>query len=157
MSNQVLLWSSLIIPWLTLLLMKKEDIKRFMPLTLFTITIMVIVIQIGITTGLWVIRETTFPLVTIPSYVYGVYPVGAMWIFKFTYGRFWLYLITELVVNFVLVVLVLPWLDRRGIIVFHTPLITFFIVTGVGMLLYIYQLWQDDKKLAPSSTPQSIE
>lgn len=144
MNNQAILWSSLIAPWLTLFLMKKEDVKRFMPLALFTLTIIVIVIQMGITTGLWVIRETTFPLVSIPTYVYGVYPVGAMWIFIFTYGRFWKYLITELVVNSLLVIFGLPWLDNRGILVFHTPLITFFIVTGVGMLLYIYQMWQED-------------
>jgi len=148
MSNQVLLWSSLILPWLTLFLMKKEDIKRFMPLVLFTLTITVIFIQIGITTGLWIIRETTFPLVSIPTYVYGVYPVGALWIFKFTYGQFWKYLITELVFNFVLVMFVLPWLDRRGIIVFHSPLISFFIAMGLGMLLYIYQMWQEDSNLA---------
>jgi len=144
MNNQAILWSSLIAPWLTLFLMKKEDVKRFMPLALFTLTIIVIVIQMGITTGLWVIRETTFPLVSIPTYVYGVYPVGAMWIFIFTYGRFWKYLITELVVNSLLVIFGLPWLDNRGILIFHTPLITFFIVTGVGMLLYIYQMWQED-------------
>ena len=144
MNNQAILWSSLIAPWLTLFLMKKEDVKRFMPLALFTLTIIVIVIQMGITTGLWVIQETTFPLVSIPTYVYGVYPVGAMWIFIFTYGRFWKYLITELVVNSLLVIFGLPWLDNRGILIFHTPLITFFIVTGVGMLLYIYQMWQED-------------
>lgn len=148
MSNQVLLWSTLVVPWLTLFFMKKSDVKRFMPLALFTLTIIVIVIQMGITTGLWIIRETTFPLVAIPTYVYGFYPVVAMWIFKFTYGRFWKYLITELVVNFILAMFLLPWLDRRGILVFHTPWITFFIVTGVGMLLYIYQMWQEDSNIA---------
>ncbi len=34
MSNQILLWSVLILPWLTLFFMKKEDIKRLMPASL---------------------------------------------------------------------------------------------------------------------------
>ena len=148
MSNQVLLWCSLIFPWLTLFFMKKEDIKRFMPLALFTLIICLITFQIGIRTGLWSTLETTFPLVSIPTYVYGVYPVSSMWIFKFVYGQFWKYLIIELVSNFILVMFFLPWLDRRGIIVFHTRLITFFIAMGLGMLLYIYQMWQEDTNLA---------
>jgi len=148
MSNQVLLWGTLIIPWLTLFFMKKEDIKRFMPLALFTLTIIVIIIQFGVSTGLWVIRESTFPLVKIPTYVYGVYPVGAMWIFKFTYGRFWRYLAAEVVINFILCYFALPYLDTRGILVFRTSFITFWIVTAAGMLLYIYQMWQEDT-LAP--------
>jgi hypothetical protein len=124
--------------------MKKEDVKRFMPLGFFTLSLSVIVTEIGVTTGLWVLQETTFPLAVIPTYIFGVFPVIAMWIFKFTYGRFWFYLITELVLNLSYVVIMLPWIASRGIIAFNAPLISYFIAMGQGMLLYIYQMWQED-------------
>ncbi len=144
MSNQFILWSMFIIPWLTLFFMKKEDIKRFMSLGLFTFWLSIIVTEIGITTGLWVLQETTFPLAVIPTYIYGIFPVIAMWIFKFTYGRFWIYLITELVLNISYVIILLPWMASRGIIAFNAPLISYFVAMGQGMLLYIYQMWQED-------------
>jgi hypothetical protein len=157
-----------ILPWLTLIFMKKDDVKRFMPLGLFTLSLSIIVTEIGIATGLWVIQETTFPLVVIPTYIYGIFPVIAMWIFKFTYGRFWIYQITELVLNLSYVIILLPWIASRGIIVFKAPLISYFVAMGQGMLLYIYQMWQEDAlvpavkklfslKLQPSAAKPTFE
>lgn len=155
MSNQLILWSMFIIPWLSLLLMKKEDVKRFISLGLFTLSLSIVVTEIGVTAGLWILQETTFPLAVIPTYIYGIFPVIAMWIFKFTYGRFWIYLVTELVLNISYVTILLPWIAGRGIITFYAPLVSFFVAMGQGMLLYIYQMWQEDtlvpaiKKLFP--------
>lgn len=156
MSNQLILWSMFIVPWLSLLLMKKEDVKRFMPLGLFTLSLGIVVTEIGVTTGLWVLQETTFPLAVIPTYIYGIFPVTAMWIFKFTYGRFWIFLITELVLNISYVTILLPWIASRGIITFYAPFVSYLVAMGQGMLLYIYQMWQEDalvpaiKKLFPA-------
>jgi len=144
MSNQVLLWGTFIVPWLTLFFMKKEEIKRYMPTALITLAVLQIVLQVGISTGLWVIRETTFPLVMIPTYTYGVFPVLTMWLFKFTYGHFWIFEAVEVVVNLGYVLILMPWLDSRGIIVFNAPVISFFIATGLGILFYVYQMWQED-------------
>jgi len=135
--------------------MKKEDIKRFISLGLFTLSLGIVVTEIGVTTGLWILQETTFPLAVIPTYIYGIFPVIAMWIFKFTYGRFWIYLVAELVLNISYVTILLPWIAGRGIITFYAPLVSFFVAMSQGMLLYIYQMWQEDtlvpavKKLFP--------
>ncbi len=77
------------------MLMKKEDLKRFMPVALLTLISGVIVTEAGVGTGLWAVRETTFPLVMTPTYIFGTMPVIAIWIFTFTYGRFWLFAITR--------------------------------------------------------------
>lgn len=145
MSNQIILWSMLILPWLTLIFMRKEEIRRYIPLALFTMVITSIVIEAGITLNLWNIRETTYPLNHTLSYVYGLAPVAAMWIFKFTFERFWLYVATDTVFNVVFAFLLTPWLANRGI----KDLITsrfnvFLIVTGLAVLLYLYQMWQEN-------------
>ncbi|MFX4261834.1 hypothetical protein ACOBQJ_06505 [Pelotomaculum propionicicum] len=67
-----------------------------------------------------------------------------MWIFKFTYGRFWIYIITELVRNISYVVILLPWIASRGIIAFNAPLVSYLVAMGQGLILYIYQMWQED-------------
>lgn len=163
MNNQVLLWSMFIVPWLSLFLMKKEDVKRFIPVALFTLSVSVIVTEIGITTGLWHIRENTFPLTLIPTYTYGLFPVAAMWILRFTYGRFWIYLIIELVVNLIYAYILLPWIASRGILDFNYHLISYFIANGQGMLLYLYQMWQEDdlvpavKKLSTKLQPTATK
>jgi len=133
----------LIIPWLTLFLVKKNDIKRFMPVAFFSIIISVIVTEAGITTGLWNIWETTFPLSQIPTYTFGIIPVVVIWIFKFTYGQFWLYFVLDCVLNLVFVYLILPLLAGRGILDF-TPA-PIHIITSVAhdVLLYGYQIWQE--------------
>jgi len=87
MSNQTLLWGTLILPWLSLLFMKKENIKRFLPAGLLAAFISIFVCDIGVRTGWWVFRETTYPLGLLSSYVYGLFPILPMWILNFTYGR----------------------------------------------------------------------
>jgi len=145
MNNQVILWAMLILPWLTLFFMKKEDIRRFMPLALFTMVVTSIVIEAGITLGLWNIRETTYPLNQTISYVYGFAPVVAVWIFKFTYNKFWIYIAADTVFNLIFGFLFTPWLASRGIKDLLTSRFSvFLIVTGLAVLLYLYQMWQEN-------------
>lgn len=101
MSNQAILWSMLILPWLTLFLMKKEDIKRFMPVALFTAVTQAIIVEVGITLGfLGGGRETLFPLNQMPTFTYGAISVFTMWIFKFTYERFGLYIAVNAIIDY---------------------------------------------------------
>ena len=115
MSNQVIVWSILIVPWVSLVFMKKEEIRRLMPLALFSMVITSIVIESGITLKLWNIRETTYPLNHTLSYVYGLAPVVTIWLFKFTFRRFWIYFAADTIFNLVFAFLISPWLASRGI------------------------------------------
>jgi len=149
MSNQAALWSMLVLPWLTLVFMKREEIKQWMPAALFVMVTSTLIIEAGITFKLWETHETTFPLNEMISYVYGTLPVGAMWILKYTYGRFWLYATVQLVGSLVLILLVQPWLHNRDIFVYVNPNnlagIGPFAITVVHLLLvYFYQMWQDE-------------
>jgi len=145
MSNQIIVWSVLIVPWFSLIFMSKEEIRRFMPLALFTMVVTSITIEAGITLNLWSIRETTYPLNHTLSYVYGLAPVVAMWIFKFTYNRFWIYAAADTVFNLGFGFLFTPWLANREIKDLYTSRFNvFLIVTGLAVLLYLYQMWQEN-------------
>lgn len=62
MRNQVLLWVMVIVPWLSLFLMKKEDIKRYVPAGLFSSFLLVILQEVGVANNWWYFRETIYPL-----------------------------------------------------------------------------------------------
>ncbi|GMA98413.1 hypothetical protein [Pelosinus sp. IPA-1] len=148
MSNQIILWSMLILPWLTLFFMPREEIKRWMPAALFVIVTNTLIVDVGVTWKVWETRENVYPLSEMISFVYGALPIGAMWILKYTYGRFWSYAIVQIIGSLLLILLVQPLLHRRGIFVWldENALagIGAFTTTVVHLIsVYIYQMWQD--------------
>lgn len=145
MSNQVILWSMFIVPWLSLLFMPKEDIKRWMPAALFTMVANTIILDIGFALRMWEIRETVFPFYDQLPMAYGGLPIATMWILKFTYGRFWLYALVELILSCVFAYIVQPWMSSRGIWVAInvTSLKVLFITIPHFISIYLYQMWQE--------------
>jgi hypothetical protein len=145
MNNQIILWSMIILPVFTLLFIKKDDIKRYTPVALLTAVTGSIIVESGTTLELWAVKETLFPLNQIPPYIYTSIPIFTMWIFKFTYGRLWLYVVTNAVVDIGFAYVILPWLVRIGIFEFiSSPLLVYLINITHEFLLYYYQIWQDD-------------
>lgn len=161
MSNQAALWSMLVLPWLTLAFMKRQEIKRWMPAALFVIATSTIIIEAGVTLRMWETHETTYPLNEMISYVYGTLPVGSMWILKYTYGRFWLYTAFQLVGSLILILLVQPWLHNRDIFIYVDPNVIGglepFAITVVHLLLvYFYQMWQDEVIVSAQASSAAI-
>ena len=148
MSNQIILWGMLILPWLTLFLMPGEDRKRWMPAALFVMVANTLIIETGVTWQVWETRENLYPLSEMISYVYGALPIGAMWILKYTYGRFWLYSAVQIAGGLILIFLVHPLLHQRGIFVWldENALsgIGAFATTFIHLIsVYLYQMWQE--------------
>lgn len=145
MSNTVILWGMLLIPISTLFFMNKEDIKRYTPVALFTAVTGAIISETGVTLGWWAPSKTVFFLNQIPIFTYTAIPIFTMWIFKFTYGNFWLYVATNALADIGFAYLILPWLDTRGISQFlaATSLTVYLINFVHQFLLYGYQMWQE--------------
>lgn len=146
MNNQILMWSMLFLPWLTLFFMNKEEIKRFMPVALFSALTSVLVVETGESLGWFIYGETTYPLRTTSYHIFGLNCVTTIWLFHFVYGNFWKYIIIDLVLNFGFIYLFhVYFLGSRGI--FHevgiTPFINTLIATTDGALIYAYQMWQE--------------
>lgn len=146
MSNQVILWGTLILPWLSLLFMPKEDIKRYLSAGFLSTILSIIVTETGIRYAWWAIRETTFPFAVIPTYAYGLFPVFPMWLLKYTYGRFGLYLTVDTILNIVFAFVILPWFGRIRIVDFdfNDGYIVFIFETVIAIILYGFQIWQED-------------
>lgn len=154
MSNQALLWSILILPWLTLFFLPKETVKRWMPVALFSALSSVLAVELGENLGWFVYGEAAYPLRTPLYIVFGLNIVITIWLFHFFYGRFWRYIVIDTVLNFVFIYLFhVYFLGSRGL--FHeaglTPLLNALIVTFDGILAYGYQVWQEEV-LAPAAT-----
>lgn len=145
MSKQFILWSMIVFPLFTLFFMKKEDRKRYAPVALLTAATGSIISEAGITLKLWATKETLFPLNQIPPYIYISIPVFTMWIFKFTYGRFWHYLAANAVIDFGFAYLILPWLVHVGIVEFLRSSLLVYLINFVHeFILYGYQMWQNE-------------
>jgi len=145
-NNQILMWSMLFLPWLTLFFMKKEEIKRFMPVALFSALTSVFAVEMGESLGWFIYGETTYPLRTSSYHIFGLNCVTTIWLFHFVYGNFRKYIIIDVVLNFGFIYLFhVYFLGSRGI--FHevgiTPFINVLITTTVGALVYAYQMWQE--------------
>ncbi len=156
MSNEVILWGSLILPWSTIVFMPKEDIKRYMPVGLFTVVLSVLILEIGISFGMWNIKETVFPFALLPPLVYGL-PIFTMWVFKLTYGRFWLFVATNAIMDLFFDYLIIPWLASSGILDYNVSILDFFITTLQAWLLYGYQMWQETIFVYSPSTSSAFD
>lgn len=145
MSNQVILAAIVILSWLSLIFMKKEDIKQFMPAALFATVTSALILETGITLGWWAYPVRLFPLQNVP-YLYGPIPVATMWLLKFTYGRFWLYIGADLLLNLFYTLLFEDYfLGSRGVVQFLrvSPMLDVFMTSVLGIVIYGYQVWQE--------------
>ncbi|MBP2637941.1 MAG: hypothetical protein H6Q72_3848 [Firmicutes bacterium] len=157
MSNQVLLWGSIILPWLTLFFLKKEDIKRYMPVALFGALMTTIVGELALALKWWVIKDSIFPFYHMPTLTYGGFPVGIIWIFKFTNKKFFLFMLVNVAFDFGLASTWDKLLVSRGIIeiINATPFQLLLQDIINAALLYRFQMWQEGVLISPEKTSHS--
>lgn len=144
MSNQTLLWASFVISWLSIAFLKKEDLRRFMPVALFSALLTTVVMEFGISMNWWQQTETVFPFINMSIFTYGAYLVGTIWIFKYTYERFWLFMVTNAVIDFILIYFITSWLAQLGIYQLYLSAFYRYLMSVImAALLYSYQIWQE--------------
>ncbi|MPM89704.1 hypothetical protein SDC9_136816 [bioreactor metagenome] len=157
MNNQLYLWGSVILPWFTLLFLKADDVKRYMPVALFGALVTTIIGEIALALNWWSIKESIFPFYHLAPYIYGAFPVGVIWIFKFTHDRFWLFILANAALDIILAFPILNFTIQRGIveIINITSFQLFLVFLLNAVALYVYQEWQDDAPLFAESTKSS--
>lgn len=145
--NKVLLWAGLLAPWLTLFFMKAESIKRYMPVAIFVSLLLTIIYEIAYTYKWWVLKVFIVPwgYITNVSFVYGIFLVGTIWIFHFTYKSFKVYLVTNMIVDAVFAFGLLPLISRLGIDKFvNLPKWgAYLIMLSLALIIFLYQRWQE--------------
>lgn len=136
------LWLLVILPWFTLFFMKKEEVRRFLPVGLFAALTSLVIADVGSTLNLWILRENVYPFGTLFPYHLGASIVITMWLFKWAYGRFIRYLGLDAVFNLANAFLLLPWLAvlgiRENLAISYTGILV--INTLHGILLYGFQV-----------------
>ena len=146
MSNQLILWASVVLAWSSTLLLSKEDIKRYIPVALFCSLVFIFIFETGISLHWWAVIEPSYPLVNVPAFVFGPYLIAPIWIFKYTYRRFWLYLATNLVLDYLLIFFLIDWFIQRGVwVAYISYLQILLITTAVAVFIYGFQLWQESE------------
>ncbi|MEH7237771.1 hypothetical protein [Bacillus sp. JJ1562] len=115
--KKILLLFMMILSWLTVPLMKKKEIKRYFLAAVFMslVTMFENIIAKKRTWWWWNVKlhpklSGSFP------FVWGPFMIGSLWILKLTYGKFYLYMILNLIVDSIFTfVLVEKWLTKWGI------------------------------------------
>lgn len=145
--DQSLLWTALIVPWLTLFFMRTENIKRYMPVSIFASLLVTVLYEIAYTYNWWELNEYLVPwgYITNVSFVYGAFPVGTVWIFCFTYRNFKVYMVTNIIVDAVFAFGILQLTGWMGIDEFiNLPKWgVFLIMLFLALIIYLYQRWQE--------------
>jgi hypothetical protein len=148
---KLILWSFFLLPWISLIFLHKLDkdaIRRYMPVALLATVINTIFYQVAWTYDWWKYKETLFAWDKVAQIhtVYGVFLVGTIWIFHFTFGKFLLYFIINLIVDciysfgFRALWKKLKITTAGGIL---SPFEGIIIMTFIAIILYGYHKWQE--------------
>lgn len=145
MNNTTILWSTFLLPWLTLLFIKKKELKRFLPVAWFTIVLNVVLYEFGLSFHLWNPSQAVYPFTSTPLFFFGAYPVTTIWIFQLSYSRFRLYLILNALADAIFAFLFIPWLTARGL--GNNDLSNFIAIFAAAfsqaIVIYFYQVLQE--------------
>lgn len=148
--NQIILWSLLILPYASLFLLNMDTVRRYMPVALFMTVIHTLAYQAAYHYGWWNEADSSLfgwdKVVPVP-WVYGAYLVIVIWVFHFTFRKFWVYLTVNILLGALFMYIVYPIWQRIGIVSSKSTLPTIAIVAmmvGFSLIIYLYQLWQDE-------------
>ncbi|MEW9674121.1 hypothetical protein [Ammoniphilus sp. 3BR4] len=158
--TKVVLWGSLIVPWLSLFFLKRDIIKRYMPVAIFVSLLVTIIFEMAHVFNWWVMKEAIVPwgYITNVAFTYGAFLVGTIWIFYFTFRKWWLYLITNIVIDgafaFFLNDIFNGWIYQ---LVRFNEWGVFLLMVSLAVVIYGYQLWQEGVLIKPNEKERELE
>jgi hypothetical protein len=95
------LYLLLVLPWLTVGKLGKKTFLRFLPTIIFSDLVIALISELSQKLKWWKVRNPIFPkLATDVSFVFGPFSIINFWIFKLTFKRFWLYLLTNIFADY---------------------------------------------------------
>ncbi|WP_156142330.1 hypothetical protein [Rossellomorea aquimaris] len=150
MSVKMILWLILIIPWITLFFLKKREIKRFMPVGILASFIMVLYNLVAYNHQHWKINVSIIPSLN-PAFVSGVlgaFLVVTIWIFTYSFGHFWKYLLVNIVADFMFAVFPFHYLLQEKLQIYQlvtiSPWERWGLFVAISVVIYGYQVWQEE-------------
>ncbi|MFD2671626.1 hypothetical protein [Marinicrinis sediminis] len=150
MLPKLIAWLFLIVPWITLLGLRKKSLKRFMPVGILASFIMAVYNVIASHQKHWIIKVNIIPLLKplfVPG-VFGMFLVVTIWVFHLTYSRFWLYLAANIGIDFMFAVFPVHYLLQDVVGIYELVNITtwqrMLLFVGFSIILYGFQRWLDE-------------
>ena len=89
----------LILPWLTVPFLGRNSFKKYLPAAFFMSTVTTALDLFGEKKKWWRFYKEVPPLDSMNFFNFGPYVVTSLWILKMTYGKFPLYLISNLILH----------------------------------------------------------
>ncbi len=149
MIAKTILWMMLIVPWISLFFLKKERIKRFMPVAIFASFLMVLYNLIAYNQQHWEIKVAILPWLK-PAFTPGIlggFLIITIWIFHYTYGRFRAYVVTNVILDFMFTVFPFHYVFQEKLGVYQliniTPWGRFALLVTLSLVIYGYHTWQE--------------
>jgi hypothetical protein len=133
-----------------IIFLNKEQVKRFMPVGILASFLMVLYNLVAYNEKHWIIKVHILPWLkpSFEPFVLGTFLVTTIWVFHFTYQRFSIYLITNIVLDFMFAVFPLPYLLQKKLGIYElvniTPWGRFLIFVIFSIVIYGYQKWQEE-------------
>ena len=89
--------------WVSLIFLPKRSFRKYLPVSVFTSVLVLIVCALSISYKFWVVKGSkTTRVLNDLSFVYGSFFAGTMWIFHLTFGKFKQYVALNLFMNVLL-------------------------------------------------------
>ncbi|MGM0903084.1 MAG: hypothetical protein ACQEXB_18545 [Bacillota bacterium] len=83
-------------PWLTTFFIPKNVFKKYTPVATFASLLVVIESMLSVPFKWWTVKGGLLNKVFNDlSFILGPFFIGTIWIFRFTFGKFWMYLLTN--------------------------------------------------------------
>jgi hypothetical protein len=106
----------LALSWLTIPLLGRKNFIRYIPSALFICVLTKILDEFGKRKRWWRFYKGIHPLNSMDFFNFGPYFVTSLWILRFTYGKFFLYLLSNVSLHIVFIFLGLKYIKRMKIL-----------------------------------------
>lgn len=129
-----------ILSWLTVLLIPKETVKRYLPGSTMAALLVMTTVFVGSHYNAWEVKSggTKTRIYNILSVILGPFSVGTIWILRLTYGKFWLYVLTNLIQNLVYAYPILNILEKIKFIKYVKFTRVHHLIASMSFALIVY-------------------
>lgn len=144
-TSKAIQYAFLVLPWFSLIFIKKENIRRYTPVVIITALIVTITHEIAYSQKWWILPDFITPWGNITGicYTYGAFLVGTLWIFHLTFKKFWLYALVNLVVDWLWAYPIIHFFESWNIFQYvnFREWNVWMLAFSQALVVYLFQMW----------------
>jgi hypothetical protein len=136
--------SLLLIPWLTVFFIPKNVFKKYTPVAIFGALLVAINCMLSVPFKWWSVRGgLLYKVINDLSFILGPFFIGIIWIFRLTFGKFWMYLLTNIFMDLFLAYPINWAMQRLKVYKLenYKSKHVFFVSICFALVIYPYQLF----------------